>query len=56
MSFASQARLKSLTRPACRAAGASAGGAARTRWRAAEASWRHAAGLRPVIYATSANG
>jgi hypothetical protein len=44
MSLASQACLNSLTRPACWAAGAAGGCAARTRRRAEEASWRQAAG------------
>jgi hypothetical protein len=43
--------------PACLPAELLAGAwAARTRWRADEASWRQAAGVRPVMSATSANG
>ena len=56
MSLASQARLKSRTSPACAAAGAAGACAARTRRRAVEASWRQAAGVRPVISPTSAKG
>ena len=44
MSLASQACLKALTMPACRAAGVAGACAARMRRRAEEASWRHAAG------------
>jgi hypothetical protein len=56
MSLASQASLKALTTPGCRAAGVAGACAARTRRRAEEASWRQAAGVRPVISATSAKG
>ena len=56
MSLASQACLKSRTMSACWAVGAAGACAARTRRRAEEASWRHAAGVRPTISATSANG
>ena len=49
MSLASQACLKSRTRPACWAVGAAGGCAARLRRRAEEASWRQAAGVRPTI-------
>jgi hypothetical protein len=56
MSWASQACLKSRTTLACRASGAVGASAARTRRRADEASCRQAAGLRPVIRATSGNG
>jgi hypothetical protein len=48
--------LKSRTTPACRAARDAGGCAARTRRRAEEASWRQAAGVRPVMPATSAKG
>src|SRR5262249_2330269 len=54
MSWASQACLKALTMPAWRAAGAVGAFDARMRRRAEEASWRHAAGVRPTISATSA--
>ena len=54
MSLASHAALKALTMPACRAAGVAGACAARMRRRAEEASWRQAAGVRPVIPATSA--
>ena len=54
MSLASHACLKALTTPACRAAGAAGACAARIRRRAEEASWRHAAGVRPTMSATSA--
>jgi O-acetylserine/cysteine efflux transporter len=56
MSFASQACLKALTTPACRAAGPAGACEARTRRRAEEASWRHVPGVRPVTSATSAKG
>jgi hypothetical protein len=56
MSLASQAFLKSLTMLACRVFGAAGAWTAQTRRRAVEASWRHAAGVRPVISATSAKG
>jgi hypothetical protein len=58
MSLLSQACLKSLTMAAClaRAAGVAGARAARMRWRADEASWRQAAGLRPTMPATSAKG
>lgn len=56
MSLASQARLKFLTMAACRAAGGSGVRGTRRRRRAEEASWRQAAGVRPTMPATSANG
>ena len=46
--------LKALTMPAWRAVGVAGACAARMRRRAEEASWRHAAGVRPTISATSA--
>ena len=53
MSAASQACLKSLTTRAWQAVGVAGGCDALMRRRAEEASWRHAAGVRPTISATS---
>jgi hypothetical protein len=49
MSLASKASLKSRTARSCWATGVAGGCATRTRWRADDASWRHAAEVRPVI-------
>jgi hypothetical protein len=51
---ASQACLKSLTMSACWVVGVGGACEERTRRRAEEASWRHAAGVRPTSSATSA--
>lgn len=54
MSLACHARLNSLATWTCRAAGVPDARAARIRWRAEEANWRQAPGVRPVIAAISA--
>jgi hypothetical protein len=53
-SFASHARLKSLTMLACWAGGVAVACDDRMRRRADDASWRQAAGVRPTTSATSA--
>ncbi len=56
MSLASHAALNALTMAACWAVGLAGACDARMRRRAEEASWRHAAGVRPTMSATSAKG
>lgn len=56
MSRACHACLTSRTSPACPAPGATAARAVRIRRRPENASWRQAAGVRPVMPAISANG